>query len=187
MLFIVETLKEFRNILLGQKITVYTDHMNLVNPTTNQASVQTTHWHWLIEEYGPTFEYTKGPKNVVADALSCLDADFIKTINDGNEALVSEEFDIVTNDKMPYHAYPLSSKLLAEYQQKDVTLMWHLQHHAEYFSKAIEGEELVLFHQCIYIPKPLQLQVLEWYHGMLCHPWNRPSVNTSFGQVCWMT
>ena len=123
MLSIVKTLKEFRNILLGQTITVYTDHMNLVNPTTNHTSAQITHWHWLIEEYGPTFEYIKGPKNVVADALSHLDADFIKTINDGDEALVSEEFDIVTNDKTPHYAYPLSSKLLTEYQQKDVTLM----------------------------------------------------------------
>ena len=29
LLAIVETLKEFRNILLGQKITIYTDHQNL--------------------------------------------------------------------------------------------------------------------------------------------------------------
>ena len=38
MLSTVKTLKEFRNILLGQKITAYTDHMNLVNPTTNHTS-----------------------------------------------------------------------------------------------------------------------------------------------------
>ena len=53
---------------------------------------------------------------MVADALSHLDADFIKTINDGNEVLISEKFNIVANDKKPHYAYPLSSKVLTEYQ-----------------------------------------------------------------------
>jgi hypothetical protein len=29
-------------------------------------------WVWLIEEFGPKFQYLRGPENVVADALSCL-------------------------------------------------------------------------------------------------------------------
>jgi hypothetical protein len=32
-------------------------------------------WLLLLEEYGVTFEYLPGKKNVVADALSCLDID----------------------------------------------------------------------------------------------------------------
>ena len=35
LLAIVETLKEFRNILLGQQITVWTDHKNLIHKTFN--------------------------------------------------------------------------------------------------------------------------------------------------------
>ena len=27
-------------------------------------------WHLIIEEFGPTMEYIKGPKNIVADTLS---------------------------------------------------------------------------------------------------------------------
>ena len=38
MLSVVETLKEFRNILLGHMINIYTDHKNNVNPTTKHAS-----------------------------------------------------------------------------------------------------------------------------------------------------
>ena len=39
LLAIVETLKEFRNILLGQKIIVWTDHQNLTYKTFNTERV----------------------------------------------------------------------------------------------------------------------------------------------------
>jgi hypothetical protein len=35
-------------------------------------------WLLLLEEYGVTFEYIPGKKNVVADALSSLDIDSLK-------------------------------------------------------------------------------------------------------------
>ena len=38
MLSAVETLLEFRNILLGHEVTIYTDHMNNVKPITKYAS-----------------------------------------------------------------------------------------------------------------------------------------------------
>jgi hypothetical protein len=37
-------------------------------------------WRLLIEEFGPTFLHIKGEKNVIADALSRLDADFDMTL-----------------------------------------------------------------------------------------------------------
>ena len=71
LLAIVETLKEFRNILLGQQIRVYTDHKNL---TYEQFTTERVlHWRLMPEEYGPELIYTKGTTNVVADALSRLD------------------------------------------------------------------------------------------------------------------
>ena len=70
LLAIVETLREFRNILLGQKIVVYTDHKNLTYKVFNTERVM--RWRLIIEEYGPTLQYVKGTTNIVADALSRL-------------------------------------------------------------------------------------------------------------------
>ena len=55
LLAIVETLKEFRNILLGHKITVYTDHKNLTCKNFNTERVIC--WCLVLEEYGPEFKY----------------------------------------------------------------------------------------------------------------------------------
>jgi hypothetical protein len=64
--------------LLGYPIIVFTDHKNY---TFNglKASDCVLRWLVLLEEYGVTFEYLPGKKNVVADALSCLDIDDLKT------------------------------------------------------------------------------------------------------------
>ena len=68
---IVETLKEFQNILLGQRIKVHTDHENLTYKNFNSERVMRR--KLCIEEYSPDLQYVKGIHNVVADALSRLD------------------------------------------------------------------------------------------------------------------
>ena len=70
LLAIVEMLKEYRNILLGQDITIYTDHKNLIYKVFNTECIM--RWHLIREEFGPKLVYLKGEKNVVADALSRL-------------------------------------------------------------------------------------------------------------------
>jgi hypothetical protein len=73
----IETCKEYKNILLGYPIIVFKDHKN---NTFNalKASDRVLRWLLLLEEYGVTFEYLPGKKNVVADALSRLDIDSLK-------------------------------------------------------------------------------------------------------------
>ncbi len=68
LLSIVEILKEFRTILLGQKIIVYTDHKNLIY--NNLQTDRVLRWRLLLEEYGVDIRYIKGEKNTVADVLS---------------------------------------------------------------------------------------------------------------------
>ena len=79
LLSIVETLKEYRNILLGHEIIVHTDHKNLVYKHFNTERVM--RWRLLLEEFGPKLLYIKGGDNIVADALSRMrlsEKDFAK-------------------------------------------------------------------------------------------------------------
>ena len=123
MLSIIETLKEFKNILLGQDITIHTDHMNLINPATQHESSRIIRWRWLIEEFGPKFEYVKGQKNVVADALSRMDADFLESydLNDSEdfEDIISEKQDINPGDMTtPEYVFPIAAATLKKYQER---------------------------------------------------------------------
>ena len=70
LLAIVETLKEFKGMLWGQQITVYTDHKNLMQDALGLTSDRVYRWRLLLEEYGPTIVYIKGIHNTVADAIS---------------------------------------------------------------------------------------------------------------------
>ena len=113
LLSIVETLKEFRNILLGHDITVYTDHRNLTYKNFNTDRVM--RWRLAIEEYGPELVYIKGERNVVADALSRL---AMKDDVIDNIEFISDQFGLDDKD-LPRNMFPLKFKTIAKYQEKD--------------------------------------------------------------------
>ena len=62
-------------LLLGQKLVVWTDHKNLTGPNMKFKNDCVFRQRLMLEEYGADIMYIKGKKNVVADALSCLNYD----------------------------------------------------------------------------------------------------------------
>jgi hypothetical protein len=75
LLAIVETLKEFKRMLWGQQIKVFTDHANLMRDALGLTSDQVYRWRLLLEEYGPKIVYIKGIQNTMADAVLQLEYD----------------------------------------------------------------------------------------------------------------
>ena len=75
LLSIVECLKEFKGMLWGQKLRVYTDHKNLVRDALGLTCDRVYRWRLLLEEYEPEIVYIKGVDNIVADAISRLEYD----------------------------------------------------------------------------------------------------------------
>jgi hypothetical protein len=101
----IETCKEYKNILLGyhRPIIVFTEqNHNTFNGLKASDRGLRTCWLLPLEEYGVTFEYLPGKKNVgtVANALSCLDIDSLKIQEEEVLTLLSgSENDSISNIK----------------------------------------------------------------------------------------
>jgi hypothetical protein len=177
LLSIVETLKEYRNILLGHQIEVHTDHKNLTYKQFNTERV--IRWRLILEEFGPELKYIQGSKNVVADLLSRLDITEEKVSPDTHEnaeqmaALFALEPDEIP---FPHDTYPLSYALLRQEQQKDDDLKERLRkkpdvyQYKPYTVGRHEYQLIVTTEGKIVIPQSLQRRTVQWYHDRLLHP-----------------
>ena len=70
LLAIVLTLKEYRTMLLGGDLRIYTDHKNLIFRTLSVEWV--LRWRLYMEQFYYTLDYLEGDKNVLADCFSRL-------------------------------------------------------------------------------------------------------------------
>jgi hypothetical protein len=75
LLAIVETLKEFKGMLWGQNIKLFTDHANLMRDALGLTLDRVNQWRLLLEEYRPKIIYIKGIHSTVADAVLPLEYD----------------------------------------------------------------------------------------------------------------
>jgi hypothetical protein len=120
----VETLKEFRDILLGHQVIVHTDNKNLTFKTFNTKRVM--RWRLVLAEFGPELRYIKGKRNGVADALSHLNMD------KENEVFnISDAFGY-NYDDLPADTFPVKYCTLAKAQEKDKGLLQKLLSHNDY-------------------------------------------------------
>ena len=127
LLSIIETLKEFKNILLGQQIVVYTDHKNLTYKNFNTECIM--RWQLHIEEFGPTIKYIKGPKNIVANALSRLD--LVSSPSNLQDMVDCYGLD---KDDLPSDAFPITYQLINHEQNRDKTLLATIKQGAKHYT-----------------------------------------------------
>ena len=187
---IVETLREFRNILLGYQIIVHTDHKKMTYE--RYTSDRVMRWHLLVEEFGPEFRYIKGKHNLIADALSrlemepskledkptsflCMAAIMVRTdcIKDDLDPDVfenAENFGETTKERSDY-TFPMDMPYIAEMQEKDSRLMKEIKKdNHKYELKKIERTLVLTRDGKIFIPTAVRNDVTAWYHEYLCHP-----------------
>jgi hypothetical protein len=189
LLSIVETFKEFRNILFGQQIIVHTDHENLTYKNFNSDRVM--RWRLYIEEYAPDLRYIKGEHNVVADALSRLALDNEPML----EAHFTEElcsalycYEADEQAQISEEEYPLAYKTIGKFQEKDNELMKRLEKN-RYVLKSFHGggkdRQLVCYQGKIVIPKTLQTRTVNWYHHLLGHPGINRTEESIYQHLWW--
>jgi hypothetical protein len=150
LLAIVKTLKEYRNILLGQQIKVFTDHKNLTCVNFNTQRV--IRWCMVIEDFALELIYIPEAKNIVADAISCLEMSDTIELNtfdlieehdmfafahymtntkidkqtncqSSEKQSIVELSDLFTVDELPDDMYPLNFKLIHKEQVRDTKLI----------------------------------------------------------------
>ena len=64
------TLKDYRKMLLGAKLNIYTDHKNLTFRTFSVQQI--LRWKIYLDEYNLELWYIEGKKNFLADCFSRL-------------------------------------------------------------------------------------------------------------------
>ena len=194
LLAIVLTLAEFRTMLLGSRLTVYTDHKNLTYSTLNSSRV--LRWRLFLEEYGAKYVYIEGKANVLADAFSRLPRmDNViegKGAADNRPAAIDEEslfwslvdddtlLDCFVNLPAPTTCRnPHDMRYLQQQQFMDPPLMQRRQERPEeYPVKYVQGVPVVCrkfgpvdppseWRVCL--PTTMLQDVALWYHLVLGH------------------
>ena len=109
----------------------------------------------LIEEFGPTIVYIKGPKNIVADALNRLD--WVSLPSDLQDMADCYR---LNKDDLPSNAFPITYQLINHEQNKDKTLLATAKGVKHYMLKEFHGDDrspqLLHYKNRIMIPKGLQ-------------------------------
>ena len=115
-LAIVECLKQFRGIIFGYPIDVWSDHKNLVYAATLSESQHVMRWCLILKEFGPNIQHIPGVDNIVADTLSRLPSANTNREDDSTESLRRTNKLFVTNGQATDDSFPLtlSTRLYSE-------------------------------------------------------------------------
>jgi len=180
LLSIVECLKQFKNILYGYEIEVFSDHKNLVHAATLSESQRVMRWRLILEEYGPNIKHISGKDNIVADAISRMPMANTNDIEESSTVEIrrreNELFTIANEDETNENGFPLDLSSVQKIQQIELNkrnskLKALIQEELSgYVISDLQGYEIVMYKGKIYVPELLRGRTLQWYHHYLCHP-----------------
>ncbi len=169
----------WRHLLLGAKykVTVYTDHRNLLYTLGGKIGNQRQHrWHLFFQEYNFQLIYRQGRKNGKPDSLSRR-PDYMNK----NENEVKPEYILDNNNVKEIPSFvgimsdfinKIIENLNDDNTAKDINLYFsetnrNNNYNYKPFRKMnkfkIENN-LILYNNLIYIPENLRLEILERYH-----------------------
>ena len=128
-------------MLLGQRITVWTDHINLTYPNTQYSSDRVLRQRLVLEEYGCEIKYIKGEENTAADALSRL------PFNNDEEESRTEEV-MINRRTFEFDACPVSAEHIEKAQNEDKDLKkWTTEGHPTKLFEKKESQEMSTVHK----------------------------------------
>jgi hypothetical protein len=191
LLAIVSTLTEFRSMLLGAKIFVYTDHKNLTFRNLNSSRV--LRWRLFLEDFDVSYAYVAGKENVLGDAFSRLPRLDDITVTEGKTSVSTMEeslYSLLTDKSMldsflnlptqKEMRYPLDLRWIQENQFEDSELNdMQREHPGKFPSNTIDGIALLCYRRDhldenpnnwkICIPSGLLKDMVLFFHKILGH------------------
>jgi hypothetical protein len=179
LLSIVETLKTFRTMLLGQVIIIYTDHKNLT--FDKFASDRVARWRLYVKEYGPELRYVPGENNVVADALSRLPmtAEALLPPSVLEESLPElMDLNLGSLDEQ----CPIDYRVIADRQQAEIPKKVFEK------SRCIRIGTVILKvnrNERVMTPESLRQPLMKFYHDSLRHPGVVIMTNSLWTNFAW--
>ena len=189
LLTITEILKAYRNMLLGMKILIFTDHENLTYIDVKYDNQRVMRQRLYIEEFGPEICHIEGKDNIAADTLSRNPS------SPNNHHLLQEETlkeitrEIFANEK---YIVPIDYQTIKEEQDRDEELRTLLASEANTsFKLKRYGRVEVYVKQGkderwrIFVPTGLRQKLIEWYKYQLMHPGTLRMIETIRKHFTW--
>ncbi|KAG7343120.1 glycine-rich domain containing protein [Nitzschia inconspicua] len=178
LLSIVETFREYRNILLGAQIRVHTDHKNLTHQMTKFTTQRVLRWRLLLDEFGATFHYKTGSTNFIADALSRVPISFPYgknlTPSDMLHACILADGLLVHPGFDEAHRHPFQFETIAFYQNRDRGLQGVVNSRGDYHRQSYGSTTLITYNKDgeepkICVPDEMLSRLVKYYHDISAH------------------